>query len=495
VGAQGGKEGLEASSRTAVDIRTKLVFALVAVALASMSALGGVMYNRADQLLRESTRVQLDGLAEARKDALEDLLSGWRERVQLIASRTQLRMSLREYTLSPQPRAADRIRRILADAMESVVTVESLTVYDLDGEVVASVQRDSGERAEPPGPPSVADEAQPTFVGTSFSPLGRPEVEFASTLALDGERLGTLAVRLSGEELVALTRNFTGLRETGEVLIVMRDPQGDVQALHPVRHIKSGAPTFDRPDDPAIRALEGEPPRYMEGIDYRGERVRAATRYLPEVRWGLVVKFDAEEEEAPINEFRREMTRLGLSFAAFAILGGAVLGIRFATPIHDLAKVANRIKGGELNARVKVASEDEIGLLSRTFNQMADELEERLTLLHEFHTFFELSPDMLCIAGTDGYFKRTNPCFERTLGWSTDELLSRPFFDLVHPDDLEVTVNEIDKLARGIPTISFVNRFRCEDGTYKYLRWTAHPEPDTGLLYAVAREIPGPDTA
>lgn len=112
-----------------------------------------------------------------------------------------------------------------------------------------------------------------------------------------------------------------------------------------------------------------------------------------------------------------------------------------------------------------------------------------MTLLHEYEKFFEVSLDLLCIAGTDGYFKRTNPAFERTLGWGKDQLLGRPFFDLVHPDDLEATRLEIEKLAQGIPTISFVNRFRCAGGGYKSLRWTAHPEPETGRLYAVAYEV------
>jgi PAS domain S-box-containing protein len=96
---------------------------------------------------------------------------------------------------------------------------------------------------------------------------------------------------------------------------------------------------------------------------------------------------------------------------------------------------------------------------------------------------------MLCIAGTDGYFKRTNPAFEKTLGWTAEELLGRPFFDLIHPDDVASTEREIDKLAQGITTLHFENRFRCVDGTYKRLLWTSYPEPDTGLLYAIAREI------
>ncbi len=107
---------------------------------------------------------------------------------------------------------------------------------------------------------------------------------------------------------------------------------------------------------------------------------------------------------------------------------------------------------------------------------------------YNFEEFFDYSPDLLCIAGTDGYFKRINPSFERVLGWSSEELLEHPFFDFIHPDDVQPTQEEIDRLASGMPTISFGNRYRCKDGSYRHLSWSAHPDPKTGLLYAIARD-------
>ncbi|UCD23130.1 MAG: diguanylate cyclase [Gemmatimonadota bacterium] len=103
--------------------------------------------------------------------------------------------------------------------------------------------------------------------------------------------------------------------------------------------------------------------------------------------------------------------------------------------------------------------------------------------------FFGYALDMCCIAGVDGYFKRVNQAFLRTLGYTREELLARPYNDFVHPDDRADTHAETGKLAGGTPTLSFENRYRCANGEYRILHWTSFPEPETGLLYAIARDI------
>lgn len=105
-----------------------------------------------------------------------------------------------------------------------------------------------------------------------------------------------------------------------------------------------------------------------------------------------------------------------------------------------------------------------------------------------FEEFFHLSLDMLCIASTDGYFKLVNPSFERILGWTEDELLSRPFIEFVHPDDVDATLKEIESQAAGVPTLSFENRYRCSDGSYRHLQWIGFRQEETGLIFAVARD-------
>ncbi len=106
----------------------------------------------------------------------------------------------------------------------------------------------------------------------------------------------------------------------------------------------------------------------------------------------------------------------------------------------------------------------------------------------DFESFFDLSLDMQCIAGVDGYFKRVNPAFEQTLGWPLEQLLQTPFYDLIHPDDVAATRLEVEKLSTGLPTISFRNRYRCANGKYRHFLWSAYPDPGNGLLYATARD-------
>ncbi|MCG7869223.1 MAG: PAS domain S-box protein, partial [Candidatus Thiodiazotropha taylori] len=102
--------------------------------------------------------------------------------------------------------------------------------------------------------------------------------------------------------------------------------------------------------------------------------------------------------------------------------------------------------------------------------------------------FFDISIDLLVIANTDGTFRKVNERWTEVLGWEQSELVNRPFFDFVHPDDIEPTLVELEREKRGEQVTKFVNRYRCKDNSYLYLEWTTQPEPD-GTIYAVARDI------
>lgn len=104
----------------------------------------------------------------------------------------------------------------------------------------------------------------------------------------------------------------------------------------------------------------------------------------------------------------------------------------------------------------------------------------------ELDTFFSMTLDLLCIAGADGYFRRLNPAWEKTLGYSLAELTSKPFLDFVHPDDLPATRDMFRSLSNGERVLDFTNRYRCKDGSYRRMRWSAAAA--NGFIYAASRD-------
>ncbi len=114
---------------------------------------------------------------------------------------------------------------------------------------------------------------------------------------------------------------------------------------------------------------------------------------------------------------------------------------------------------------------------------------DRRTAQEELNRFFTLSLDLMCIAGYDGYFKRVNPAWQRVLGYTDEELLSRPYRDFVHPDDRDATDTQSQKAASGQAIVYFENRYLHKDGTLRWLLWTSTPYPAQQLVYAAARDI------
>ena len=134
------------------------------------------------------------------------------------------------------------------------------------------------------------------------------------------------------------------------------------------------------------------------------------------------------------------------------------------------------------------ASFDEQGRPLKAIGTAVD-ITERKKAEEERDLFFTLSLDLLCIADLSG-FRRVNPTFCRTLGYTEEELTSKPFLDFVHPDDLQATQDQVAKLATGKNVIEFENRYRCKDGTYRWLSWQCPaPMPGSNLLYAIARDV------
>ncbi|HTG32329.1 MAG TPA: response regulator [Thermoanaerobaculia bacterium] len=134
-------------------------------------------------------------------------------------------------------------------------------------------------------------------------------------------------------------------------------------------------------------------------------------------------------------------------------------------------------------------ADDSAAELARINAALQAEIDERARAEEERDRFFDMSVEMLCVAGFDGWFKHLNPSWEKVLGWTAAELMSRPFTEFVHPEDRAPTSSERQRLSAGEVTLDFENRYLAKDGTYRWLSWRSVAVEEQELIYAVARDV------
>ncbi|WP_395736760.1 response regulator [Prosthecobacter sp.] len=139
--------------------------------------------------------------------------------------------------------------------------------------------------------------------------------------------------------------------------------------------------------------------------------------------------------------------------------------------------------------QTKLELQQQLALRERVEDELVRAKREAEEASSGLGPFFQVALDMLCIAGMDGFFKRINPAFYTTLGYSEKEMLSRPFMEFVHPEDRFKTVEAVEELASGQNLVNFINRYRHRDGTYRWIEWTAAPNATKTAIYAAARNI------
>lgn len=214
-----------------------------------------------------------------------------------------------------------------------------------------------------------------TVLDLRYAPSGGRPAMFVVTPVLDGGAVaGTVALQLDLDKLTAVTGDNTGLGESGETVLAQREI-GDVLYVGPLRRIADAAFRYRVPQEsvakPMRAALGGENGRGITR-DYVGVDVVAAWRYLPALRWGMVVKMDTAEAFAPAQRLRvftwGAFTLLLLCASVAAIFYGRAL----AEPIRQLMAATRRIAEGDLKRRAPELGWQELRELAASFNQMAD---------------------------------------------------------------------------------------------------------------------------
>lgn len=364
-----------------MDIRTKLILALVSVSLVSMVILGLFAYKTSAILFKEVSIRQLEALAESKKANLENLFKSWKTQVRLIGSRTRLRASLLEYQRVRHAEYLTRVSEILEDAMRATNEVKSIALFGKEGEQLLLI----GEPLKDDSliPEEMTDEI--IYLGTHSMGPDNVLITFYTALEYHEEHIGWMQVVIKPSDLSSVAGNFTGLGRTGEILIVSKDRNGEAFIVNSPRH-KSGAEIWKlgKDNQPAdVRAaLLGEETHFTSHVrDYRNEDVWSVTRHVEGLGWGLITKVDVKEEKEWVMVLRDNMSDLALALSAFAIVGGTILGIYLARPIQHLASVVHKLRDGNLDVRAEVRGDDEVAFLAASLNQLIEDMNNEESFL------------------------------------------------------------------------------------------------------------------
>jgi PAS domain S-box-containing protein len=173
-----------------------------------------------------------------------------------------------------------------------------------------------------------------------------------------------------------------------------------------------------------------------------------------------------------------------------AIASGPAFHHRGASVLTELDVVA----GGRVVGELRLWSPAELhpailDWLPRFIALVAAHVEDAEPAARDYAALFHHAQVPLAIASIDGHFVRVNPAWEALTGWSTRELLSRPYLEFVHPDDRESTSLAAATLAEGRPLSGFHNRYQTRAGGLVWLSWTSVPDLATGHIYCVARDV------
>jgi len=406
-----------------MGIHKKLTWLFLLIALVPLVLLGFSSY----LIIKSSTRRlvidHLESIASLQKDKVENFIQNNLSKLSLVTSRTQLRISLARYLQNSDSAELERIERILKDARDSTGAFKEISILSMDGIIMASTN-----------PKYTGEDVSRTSSFTRGKQNGTADFFYlengpsmfgylSGPLFFEEQLIGVVLIDIDVQKIFPILISYTALGKTGDVLLVKRAPDGDALFLNPPRFgstTRIDREIMEKNPTPIFYALSQKERVLPDAVDYRGKPVVACTKHIDVTNWGLVVKKDAAEAFAPIHHLRNWLLLIGFLFFLGLILLSFYLARAVSSPVSHLIHMAKSIGEGNLQARSKITAYDEIGLLSRTLNRMADNLIGAREALNQ--KIDELETEIRLRRTVEGLLHNRLEMERRVAGISTDLL-------------------------------------------------------------------------
>ena len=362
-----------------MNIRTKLSVTYLTVSLVALAFISIFIYFYVKNTLTAEVMSHLASVSSIQANRVEGIIEQNLERLRLVSSRTQLRISLHEYIKNKDRSHFEKLQLIINDALVSTSSFNIISILDINGNVIASTN---------PARPSLNYGGYDFFANAKvennaehffLDEKNQLQVYLSGPLTIDDKLVGILLIESDAQNIVALITDYSGLRKTGETLLGRKTMDGkSALYLTPLRFDQNAAlvrkVSLSDLSNPLSRALQENQKFLTTAIDYRGQEVLASTNYIGKTGWGLVVKIDKTEAFAATHDLIKYITIITFSLMILVTWVSFAFAKIISTPIMELTKTAHHINEGDLTQRAVINSNDEAGELAAAFNNMTNNL-------------------------------------------------------------------------------------------------------------------------
>lgn len=356
-------------------MRLKHLLIVIFVLVSAIPMFLGLQYlnRQSGQYNREQFATHLSSLSLIAKKRVLGAVERIKDNTALIASRTQMRISLSHWNSTRDAVHIAKISHIIQDAKNGLSHLKDISIFDREGRRAAST-------AKRPG----VDQLDPEQVS-------RPRIDLmaegsgvvavsVAPLIYDHTTVGFIRITFYADFITDLVKDRTGLGETGEWLFAVRHDSGDALFAVPLKYDHKAAfkrrVAQVRTDVPIVQALLGNELVMSHAPDYLEQPVMASTRYLPELDWGLVAKVNEAEINSLVSQNENLILAANFAVILLAIVAGIVLSFSVAKPLEKLKDHTAKVADGSLAEPPKIRGWREVKELTRHFSYMIGALRD-----------------------------------------------------------------------------------------------------------------------
>ena len=371
-----------------MSIRYKILLILLSLGFITHMIVSTTYYITSQESVKNSAVSNLEAISNIQYQRINTFVNNNIEKLNLISSRTQLRRSLKLYNDTKDLDSYKLMKKILKDAMAESKTIDNIHLIDLNGNAfVYSHEKNHTESFKEHKLFLQAKDKLTTSYIIDESKKHSPSVKivFSAPLILNNELLGVIAMQVNMNYLNDYIRDYTGLGNSGEVIMGAPYDEDKILLFTPLRFNQYSNIIDKDMDCICFKSLDSSSMKeiLIEGKDYRGEDVLAVSRYLEELGFGFTVKMDKSEVFMASEELKYFLLRLLFILVIVVIVASIILSRLITKPVIDIVRAAQLISQGDFNVRIEKLSKDELGQLTDALNQMADKLINTNIILEE----------------------------------------------------------------------------------------------------------------